>query len=111
MIPALAHSWQVLATVLVVLWLAPQAAYAQKPVVPSPNPLDDPVVHGAWMYQGNCTRRHGVYAEDRVGRGLDADELEQQIAGSVRDGCQVDWAAARAAPSAIARSQRWSPMS
>ena len=41
------------------LWLQP--AHAQ-----TPDPLDDPVAKGAWLYSGNCQRCHGDYAKARV---------------------------------------------
>lgn len=54
-------------------------------------PLSDPLVHGAWLYEGNCVRCHGPYERERVGRRLDEEELEGAIAGSGRDRCAVRW--------------------
>ena len=53
-------------------------------------------VHGYTRETARAATAH--MASDRVGRGLDADELEEQIAGSVRDGCQVDWARSEGGP-------------
>lgn len=50
--------------------------------------LKDPLVLGAWLYEGNCVRCHGPYEDERVGRRLDKDELTEAIASG---GCQVTW--------------------
>jgi len=55
------------------------------------DPLRDPVVHGAWLYEGNCTRCHGPYDRERVGRDLGASELKARISGESRQGCTIDW--------------------
>ena len=52
--------------------------------------LDDPIALGAWLYQGNCVSCHGTYGRERVGKGLDEDELLEAIEGG-SGGCSVDW--------------------
>jgi mono/diheme cytochrome c family protein len=61
-------------------------ALAQDPVDET---LSDPVVLGAWLYNGNCVRCHGSYEKERIGSGYrDDDKLEAAIES---DGCQVKW--------------------
>jgi mono/diheme cytochrome c family protein len=52
--------------------------------------LEDPLVRGAWLYEGNCIRCHGPYEQQRVGRGMSEDELSKAIEGG-SGGCSTDW--------------------
>jgi len=54
------------------------------------DPLDDPLVLGAWLYQGKCTSCHGSYEKSRLGDGYDEEELYDFIDGG-SGGCQVSW--------------------
>ena len=53
--------------------------------------LDDPITHGAWLYEGNCTRCHGAYGDERVGRGATRDEIIDALSGDARRNCAVTW--------------------
>lgn len=80
---------RVLAWLLVMLALAaPVRALAQDA---SSDPLADPIVHGAWLYAGNCVRCHGAYAEARLGEGKTSKALKAAISGESRQGCAIDW--------------------
>lgn len=98
MLRVLTLRWRLAILLTLTISLAPQGGHAQTPIATAADPLVDPVVRGAWLYEGNCVRCHGEYGVERVGRNLDADELEEQIAGSVRGGCQVDWARSEGGP-------------
>jgi mono/diheme cytochrome c family protein len=51
--------------------------------------LKDPVVHGAWLYAGNCVSCHGAYARARVGEDYSGeDELSEAI---IVGGCKHSW--------------------
>lgn len=52
--------------------------------------LEDPLVRGAWLYEGNCIRCHGPYEQQRVGRGMSEDQLSKAIEGG-SGGCSTDW--------------------
>ncbi len=54
------------------------------------DPLDDPLLRGAWLYEGNCTRCHGPYQQEHIGRGLDEDAIIDALEGG-SGGCSVDW--------------------
>jgi mono/diheme cytochrome c family protein len=54
------------------------------------DPLDDPLLRGAWLYEGNCIRCHGPYQQERIGRGLDEDDIVDALEGG-SGGCSVDW--------------------
>lgn len=80
---------------------------APTPTAPAPTPdfgafFNDPVLHGAWLWQANCVRCHGDYADDRVGEDLKPKELQGKISGADRNGCDVDWAITKGGPLAIA---------
>ncbi|MCB9160402.1 MAG: c-type cytochrome [Caldilineaceae bacterium] len=53
--------------------------------------LDDPITHGAWLYEGNCTRCHGAYGDERVGRGATRDKIVAALSGDARRNCAVTW--------------------
>jgi mono/diheme cytochrome c family protein len=53
---------------------------------------------GAWLYQGNCSRCHGSYGDDRFAKGLATKELKDKIAGTKRSNCTVKWALAKGGP-------------
>ncbi len=55
------------------------------------DPLADPVVLGAWLYEGNCVRCHGGYETAQLARGMDEAELIAATEGG-RDGCKIAWA-------------------
>jgi mono/diheme cytochrome c family protein len=65
------------------LW--PDSAAAQDP---DEELLSDPVALGAWLFEGECVRCHGPYERERVGKGDDDDELEEEIEV---EGCDVTW--------------------
>ncbi|PWH19372.1 MAG: hypothetical protein DDG58_05075 [Ardenticatenia bacterium] len=48
----------------------------------------DPVVYGAWLYEGNCVRCHGAYDRERVGRSKARDTLAREIEA---EGCEIRW--------------------
>ncbi|MCS7259823.1 MAG: cytochrome c [Anaerolineae bacterium] len=54
----------------------------------TPPEFADPVVYGAWLYEGNCVRCHGAYERERVGRGKTRDILVREIES---EGCEVRW--------------------
>ena len=58
---------------------------------PTQADLDDPVIHGAWLYEGNCTRCHDAYGDERVGRGATRDEIVDALSGDARRNCAVTW--------------------
>ncbi len=68
--------------VVYVFW--PTVSSAQDPE----GGLKDPVVLGAWLYEGHCVRCHGPYEAERVGRRMDKDELTEAIESG---GCDVIW--------------------
>lgn len=71
-----------LGALLVLLSIAPLMGFAQEEP-------EDPVARGAWLYEGNCARCHGVYGNERVGRdAFDEDDLYAQIENT---GCQLSW--------------------
>lgn len=74
---------------------ADQALGFSSPAAQEP---EDPLVLGAWLYQGNCTACHGPYEKERVGRGIAAEELAALVAGTARGGCSVDWSIRRGGP-------------
>lgn len=59
---------------------------------------EDPLLHGAWLYQGNCVACHGLYEKERFGRGLEGEELAEQIAGTGQRGCRISWSTRRGGP-------------
>jgi mono/diheme cytochrome c family protein len=63
-----------------------------------PDVLKDPVVLGAWLYEGHCVACHGPYAQARLARlyGDEAD-LRAAIEGGGR-GCQVAWSTRNGGP-------------
>jgi mono/diheme cytochrome c family protein len=53
--------------------------------------LEDPVVKGAWLYQGNCVRCHGDYGDERPGRryyNRGKKELREAIEFAE---CEIKW--------------------
>ncbi|MFN8465106.1 MAG: c-type cytochrome [Caldilineaceae bacterium] len=60
--------------------------------------LTDPVVLGAWLYQGNCVRCHGDYGSERFASGLAPKELKAKIGGTKSSACSIKWAAAKGGP-------------
>lgn len=86
--------WQVVAgglaagAGLIILLLGqPTASFGQQ--APD-DPLQDPLLRGAWLYEGNCIRCHGPYQQERIGRGLDEDAIIDALEGG-SGGCSVDW--------------------
>jgi len=75
-----------LMSLLFVCLVTPYKAQAQ-----TPDPLADPIVHGAWLYVGNCVRCHGDYAKARLGDGVDAIQLRKRISGDPGQGCRISW--------------------
>lgn len=72
--------------VLLALAVGLNVTYAQDTDV-----LKDPVVLGAWLYEGHCVACHGPYAEARLAQLYEGeDDLQAAIAGGGR-GCQVAW--------------------
>lgn len=51
--------------------------------------LSDPIVHGAWLYEGNCNRCHGDYEESRFAE--DYEEFDELKSAIEAGRCQVDW--------------------
>jgi mono/diheme cytochrome c family protein len=72
----------------------PTASFGQQA---SGDPLQDPLLRGAWLYEGNCVRCHGAYQQERVARGLDEDEIVDALEGG-SGGCSVDWSAQYGGP-------------
>lgn len=62
------------------------------------DPLADPVVRGAWLYEGNCVRCHGVYTVARLGVDKSSKTLKAEISGEDRQGCEIDWSISRGGP-------------
>lgn len=62
---------------------------------PDSGPPTDPVALGAWLYQGQCTRCHGPYEQDRVGFGESGAGLKSAIEGG---GCAITWGRKRGGP-------------
>lgn len=58
---------------------------AQEPVNGTP---EAPLLLGAWLYEGHCVRCHGPYEQDRVGAGVGAEDLIENIKNG---GCAVSW--------------------
>lgn len=56
--------------------------------VSAQQPDDDPLVLGAWLYQGHCVRCHGPYEQERVGENTAPKELADKIK---HGGCSLDW--------------------
>lgn len=54
----------------------------------TPSEFADPVVYGAWLYEGNCVRCHGAYERERIGRAKTREVLTREIEA---DGCEVRW--------------------
>lgn len=81
--------WVVLALVTAFLLLV--LAGALTPTAAQDDVLKDPIVLGAWLYEGQCTTCHGSYEKVRLA-GLydDEDDLRPAIEGGGR-GCQVAW--------------------
>jgi mono/diheme cytochrome c family protein len=53
--------------------------------------LQDPVVFGAWLYEGKCVTCHGPYGQERVASTYERDdELSTAIEGG-SGGCFIDW--------------------
>ena len=75
--------------------VAPSALLAQQE---ADDALADPVAYGAWLYEGNCVRCHGAYETERIGSGLDKDELHDKIYGDDRDSCRVTWGQSNGGP-------------
>lgn len=51
--------------------------------------LQNPVVRGAWLYQGYCLHCHGPYEDERLGGEFeDEQELDRAIAS---EGCKIKW--------------------
>lgn len=73
----------------------PAALHAQEDVEEL---LEDPVVFGAWLYEGNCVRCHGAYGDERVGSRTDKSELQDKIYGDARESCRVTWGRANGGP-------------
>ena len=72
--------------VAVTAWLGLTVVRAQEP---DPDALADPLVLGAWLYEGQCTRCHGPYEQDRVAStAIDKDQLIEAIES---DGCAIRW--------------------
>ncbi len=93
MMRALARPLVIMLLVIVLLALVtPIDARAQDA---SADPLVDPIVHGAWLYAGNCVRCHGAYAEARWGEDKTDKTLKAEISGESRQGCAIDWSVAR----------------
>ncbi|MBK8048441.1 MAG: c-type cytochrome [Anaerolineales bacterium] len=63
-----------------------------------PDPLADPVAHGAWLYAGNCQRCHSDYATVRFVMNDPAKTVRAKISGADRQGCEVTWSVARGGP-------------
>ncbi len=57
--------------------------------------LADPVVRGAWLYEGNCVRCHGAYAEARLGEDKTSKTIKAEISGEDRQGCNINWSISR----------------
>ena len=74
------------AGVIVLLLGQPTASFGQQ----ASDPLDDPLLRGAWLYEGNCMRCHGPYQQERIGNGLDAGAIVEALEGG-SGGCSVDW--------------------
>lgn len=55
------------------------------------DPLADPIVRGAWLYEGNCVRCHGAYAKARLGEEKSRKTVTAEISGDARQGCTIDW--------------------
>lgn len=83
----------------VLVWLVtPAVARAQDT---SADPLADPVVHGAWLYEGNCMHCHGAYDQARLGEDKPARQVRAEISGEDRQGCDINWAVSRGGPLTI----------
>ena len=54
------------------------------------DPLSDPLVLGAWLYEGNCVRCHRPYEAARLAANASEDELLADIRGGP-GGCKVTW--------------------
>lgn len=78
---------------LLLFWLATLAT-VQAQDAPA-DPLADPVVRGAWLYEGNCVRCHGAYAAARLGEDKTSKALKAEISGEDRQGCAIDWSISR----------------
>lgn len=51
--------------------------------------VDDPLVHGAWLYKVNCVRCHGSYEKERPGEEYRSRERLIRVIGE--KGCGVAW--------------------
>ncbi len=85
----------ILAAILMWVWLGPPIGLAQEG---PDDPLKDLVARGAWLYEGHCTRCHGPYEQERLGRDLEASDLKAKISGEARQGCAIDWGRRQGGP-------------
>lgn len=86
---------------LIVIGFAVALALRPSPLRAQDDPegvLDDPIAHGAWLYEGNCVRCHGAYEKERIGSGLDKSELQDKIYGDDRESCRVTWGRSNGGP-------------
>lgn len=75
----------VVALLAILFLTATSVLSAEKPEI-----LNEPVVHGAWLYQANCRRCHGPYDKERPGEDYPNQErLEMAVA---EKGCRIAWA-------------------
>jgi mono/diheme cytochrome c family protein len=64
------------------------------------DPLSDPLVLGAWLYEGNCVGCHGSYESARLASAATEEDLIEDIRGR-SGGCQVTWDRRRGGPLGI----------
>ena len=77
------------------LLLAAMLALATSTSAQAQDAPADPVVRGAWLYEGNCVRCHGAYTEARLGEDKSSKALKAEISGEDRQGCDIDWSISR----------------
>jgi mono/diheme cytochrome c family protein len=63
-----------------------------------PDVLQDPVVLGAWLYEGNCMTCHGPYERERVASTYAEDDALSTAMEGGSGGCLVDWGYKRGGP-------------
>jgi mono/diheme cytochrome c family protein len=80
--------------ILLILTSIQIPAYAQS----GDDPPSDPLVLGAWLYEGNCVRCHGAYKRQRIAKNLQDVELLDLIEGGNTDGCEIDWGRSNGGP-------------